>query len=292
MIYQGVWSRTKPMKRLFRTKRLMGGVAMLPVVVAGPALAAPPAPVPYTWAGFYVGANLGGAWGRFGSSTAVDCNVPGFTPPGSFSYLCSTGFPGDGALVGATGTGSFDASGFTGGLQAGYNWQVSSVVVGLESDFGAFRLQGSRQGSGVLGDSWPGVPFTVTNTASTDWLFTFRGRVGVTVLPNLLTYVTGGLAVTRIATNTTYVDGNTLLTPVAGSYGGSAVKTGYTVGIGAEYAFANNWTVKAEYLYLNFGSVFSSGTIRDGMGLGYSQGLSTRTDLTANIARLGVNRKF
>jgi len=274
-------------------KRWMGSVAVLPVFVAGPALAAPPATVPYSWTGAYIGANLGGAWGRFGSSTAVDCNVPGFVPPSTFAYLCNTGFPGDGDLVGASGSGRFDARGFTGGLQAGYNWQITNVVVGLESDFGAFRLDGSRQGSGVLVQNWTGTPFTVTNTASTDWLFTLRGRVGVTALPNLLTYVTGGLAVTRIATTTTYVDGNTsFIGPVSGSYGGSAVKTGYTVGVGAEYALGNSWTVKAEYLYLNFGSVFANGTIRDRLGQGYSQALSTRTDLTANIARLGVNRKF
>jgi outer membrane immunogenic protein len=274
-------------------KRWMGSVAVLPVFVVGPALAAPPAPVPYSWTGFYVGANLGGAWGRFGSSTAVDCNVPSFTPPSTFSYLCNTGFPGDAALVSAAGSGRFDASGFTGGLQAGYNWQIANVVVGLESDFGAFRLDGSRQASGTLVQIWTGTPFTVTNAASTDWLFTFRGRVGVAAVPNLLTYVTGGLAVTRIATATSYVDDNTtFLGPVAGSYGGSAVKTGYTVGVGAEYALANNWTVKAEYLYLNFGSVFANGTIRDRLGQGYSQALSTRADLTANIARLGVNRKF
>jgi len=274
-------------------KRWMGSVAILPVFIAGPALAAPPPPVPYNWTGAYVGANVGGAWGRYGSSTAVDCNVPGFIPPSTFSYLCNTGFPGDGDLVAAAGTGRFDAHGFTGGLQAGYNWQISSVVAGLESDFGAFRLAGSRQGSGVLVQSWGGTPFTVTNTANTEWLFTFRGRVGVTAVPNLLTYVTGGLAVTRIATTTTYADDNTsFVGPVSGSWGASAVKTGYTIGVGAEYALANNWTVKAEYLYLNFGSVFANGTIRDRLGQGYSQALSTRIDLTANIARLGINRKF
>ncbi|MBR0826368.1 porin family protein [Bradyrhizobium manausense] len=273
----------------------LGSAAVLPVVLASPALAAPPAPVPYTWTGFYVGLNAGGAWGRFGNSTTVDCNVPGFTPPGTFSYLCNTGFPGDGDLVAAAGTGSFNASGFTGGWQAGYNWQVSNVVAGLEGDLGVFRLQGSRQVSGVLDQSWKGTPFTVTNSASTDWLFTFRGRLGVTVVPNLLVYGTGGLAVTRVDTTTTYIDTNTFFLPfsgAAGSWNGSAIKVGYTVGVGAEYALANNWSVKAEWLYLNFGSITASGRIADLGGFGYSQALSTRTDLTANIARLGVNRKF
>ena len=269
-------------------KHWMGGVAVLPAVIASSALAASPAPVPYSWTGIYIGANAGGAWGRFGSGMGVDC--PAGSPPG---IICWAGFPGDAALVSAAGTGSINANGFTGGVQAGYNWQTGNIVAGVESDFGAFLLDGSRQVSGVLVQSWFGTPFTVTNRASTDWLFTFRGRVGVTALPNLLMYVTGGLAVTRISTNTAYVDGNTsFLGPVSGSYDASAVKTGYTVGIGAEYALGNNWTVKAEYLYLNFGGVLSNGTIRDSRGQGYFQALSTRTDLTANIARLGVNRKF
>lgn len=264
--------------------RWMSGVAALPMVLASPALAAPPTPI-YNWTGFYVGANMGAAWGRFGSSTTSDCSGP--PPNAAFPYYCGPFFTGggDGAIVDAAGSGTINATGFTGGVQAGYNWQVSNVVFGLESDFGAFRLQGSRQGSGTL-QSFLNTPFIITTSASTDWLFTLRGRVGATVRPDLLVYLTGGLAVTRLSTSTSYAD----LFGASGSWGGAAIKTGYAVGAGAEYAFASHWTVKAEYLYLNFGgSLLNNGAIT---GFGYGQAIGTRVDLTAQIARIGVNRSF
>lgn len=262
----------------------------MPVALSTPAIAASPTPI-YNWTGFYVGANVGGAWGRFGSSTVSDCSGP---PPGiAFTYFCGPLFPGDAAAVNAAGSGSFNAAGFTGGLQAGYNWQISNVVVGLETDFGAFRLQGSRQGSGTLDQSW-GIPFTVNTWANTDWLFTFRGRIGATVRPDLLVYVTGGLAVTRLYTNTSYADNNGISFPpgVTGNWGGSSIRTGYAIGAGTEYALSNAWSIKAEYLYLNFGgSLLNSGVIADSSGA-YGQALSTKVDLTAQLARIGVNRKF
>ncbi len=263
----------------------MGSVAVLPAVFASSALAAPPAPVPYSWTGFYIGANAGGTWGRFGSSTTVDCSlIPGFNP-----YFCSPGFPGDSALINRAGTGTADANGFTGGVQAGYNWQTGNIVTGIEGDFGAFRLRGTRQASGFLVSSFTGTAFTVTSSANTDWLATLRGRVGVAIQPNLLGYLTGGLAVTRLGFTTTYADNN--FGGEASSYGGTATKVGFAVGGGAEYALPSNWTVRVEYLYLDFGHVTASGTVFAAGGA-YRQGISTSTDLTAHVARVGVNRRF
>lgn len=268
--------------------RWLGGVAMLPAVVAGSALAAPPAPVPYNWTGFYVGANAGGAWGRYGTGMGVDCSPPG-SPPG---YICWPGFPGDAALVSAAGTGTINASGFTGGVQAGYNWQTGNIVAGIESDFGAFHLRGTRQVNGTLVDSFFGTPFTVTTSTSADWLFTLRGRLGFAVQPNLLVYGTGGLAVTRIGITTAYSDISPYFPPgISGSISGSATKTGFVLGGGVEYALPNNWTVKAEYLYLGFGNITASGAIASQDGA-YGQALRTTTDLTAHVARVGINRRF
>lgn len=265
-------------------KRWMGTVAVLPVFVAGPALAAPALPA-YSWTGAYLGVNAGGAWGGFGSNLAVDCSVPGFPP----SYICDPSFAGDAALLNAAGRGTINASGFTGGIQGGYNWQTGNIVAGIESDFGAFQLRGTRRVDGVL-NSFIGVPFTITSSASADWLFTFRGRLGFTVQPNLLGYLTGGLAVTRIGTTTAYSDNNTSLSPFSGAFGSTVTKGGFVVGGGAEYALPNNWTVKVEYLYLGFANISAIGAISNNGG--YRQALSTTTDLTAHIARVGINRRF
>jgi outer membrane immunogenic protein len=265
-------------------KRWMGSVAVLPVFIAAPALAAPPV---YNWTGFYVGANAGGTWGQFGSNLGVDCSVPG-SPP---SYICWPGFAGDGTTLAAAGYGTINASGFTGGVQAGYNWQTGNIVAGIESDFGAFHLRATRVVSGELVNSWGGTNYTLTSSAGTDWLFTFRGRLGFAMAPNLLGYVTGGLAVTRIGTSTSYSDNNTAIGPVSGSFNDSGTKLGYAIGGGAEYALPGNWTVKAEYLYLGFGNVAAAGVITTTDGA-YRQALSTLRDLTAHVGRVGINRRF
>lgn len=266
--------------------RWLSSAAVLPVVLASPALAAPPAPVPYTWTGFYAGANVGAAWGRFGSSTAVDCSG---TPPGiAIAYLCDPFFsPGGSTAVNAAGSGSFNATGFTGGFQAGYNWQVQSIVFGVETDIGAFRLDGSRQGRGTVDTFLGTTPFTITTWANTDWLYTLRGRLGATVRPDLFVYATGGLAVTRLNFRTSYADDN----GITGNWGTDGIKVGYAVGAGAEYGLSRDWTVKVEYLYLNFGDCLrANGIISDRFG--YGQAIGTKVDLTAQIARIGVNRRF
>lgn len=66
--------------------------------------------------------------------------------------------------------------------------------------------------------------------------------------------------------------------------------TGWVLGAGLEWALTNRWTVKAEYLHVDFGTLTVSGVItNDG---GYSQGISTTADLTGDIVRLGVNYRF
>ena len=66
---------------------------------------APPAPPPpYNWSGFYLGANLGGAW------TSGSLNIPGNNLYGGLTE-------------------------FIGGVQAGYNFQLGHLLFGVEGDF-------------------------------------------------------------------------------------------------------------------------------------------------------------
>src|SRR5208282_1719500 len=109
-------------------KLAISGAALL--AAGGGAIAAdlpttkgpPPAPVvaPYNWNGFYIGANVGGGWESDGAS--ITNNDPGWF--------------GAAFAAGATPNHySLSPSGLLGGVQAGYNWQVSpSFVAGLEAD--------------------------------------------------------------------------------------------------------------------------------------------------------------
>jgi outer membrane immunogenic protein len=285
---------------------LLGSVALFTVPAAAadlpmraPIYKAPPAPVLVdSWTGFYAGVNIGGAWGRSDATTAVDCSVPPL-PIGPFfgAYFCdASGFgAANAAAVNAAGTGTINSSGITGGVQLGYNRQLNNIVYGVETDFGAFSLSGSRQGSGPypvigLGLNSPAA-FTVTSSVNTDWLFTFRGRVGWAT-ENWLLYATGGLAVTDLKVTGGFGD----TSPPVGAFENASVtkdKVGFAVGAGAEWKFDRRWSLKGEYLFVDFGKVTAPGFIvQTRIGVAYSQAISTTADLSAHIARVGVNYHF
>lgn len=122
-----------------------------PMAVKAPAYIAPM----YTWAGFYIGGNVGYGWGD-GSGTLT-------TP------------------AGAAGAVSGNGDGILGGVQAGYNWQFGPWVWGVEADF---------QGSGATG-SFNAPTLGIAGSTRTDWFGTIRGRLGYAV-NTWMFYVTGG----------------------------------------------------------------------------------------------------
>jgi outer membrane immunogenic protein len=251
------------------------------------------AQVPYNWTGFYIGANAGYAWGRSDVTSSFPCTETVF----GNAYICTPASLSSAVgAVAATGTGRVSGNGFTGGGQVGYNLQAGNFVYGLEADFGAFHLNASRTAGAIypfFGLATPFAPFTYNfgATVETDWLFTARGRVGA-AFGTLLVYATGGLAVTELKLTTSFSDNFPSGVPVGGSAAGTAskTKTGWTLGGGAEWALGNNWTVKGEFLYIDFGSVAAPSAIRNAPA--YASALNTSADLTARVARLGINFRF
>jgi outer membrane immunogenic protein len=195
------------------------GAGMTPALGADLAVNAQPivkAPVaaPFSWTGWYIGANAGFGVGQgYGTFTS---------PAGTFETF-----------------NAMPAGGFGGG-QLGYNYQIfNSFVIGAETDI---------QGAGLSDDRTCLAQCTPASFASIDhklnWFGTTRARVGLATGP-VLSYVTGGVAYGGIETG--------ISTPT-GSLTDSTTKTGWTWGIGVEAALAGNWTAKAEYLYLDLGS--------------------------------------
>jgi outer membrane immunogenic protein len=150
-------------------------------IAADMAVKAPPTPPPapvYSWTGFYVGVNAGGAWGFSNFSTD-----PGCPPATSNSTFCNqppSPFAPNGPAVAAAGTGRFTPASFIGGGQVGYNWQAGFVVVGVEGDFDYLHLRASSTVSGLFPVPFLGTSFTVNNAIETTWLATVRGRLGAT----------------------------------------------------------------------------------------------------------------
>jgi outer membrane immunogenic protein len=261
--------------------------------VAGAALAAgggasPAAAQTANWSGFYSGLYAGAAWTRSDATTTVPCTEPN-TPP---AYLCTTTPNTVSNAVAASGTGKLFDTHFTGGVHAGYNWQAGNFVFGGEVDFGAFLLNASRSVTarypiaGIAGQATTN-SYTVGTSVDGDWLFTARGRVGFTTA-NRLFYATGGLALARLTVANTFSDDFT--TGARGSGSASSIRVGWTVGGGIERLLSKDWSVKVEYLYVNFGSLTALGLIRHAAG--YSQALNTSFDVSTHIVRAGFNYHF
>ena len=210
----------------------------------------------FNWTGFYVGLNAGYSWGSQTNSLQTTA----------------------GAIV--SGNSNTDhLKGFIGGGQIGYNWQIDKWVLGVEADF-----QGSGQkadgtffipAAAVLVAAIPASNFTYTDKL--DWFGTVRGRVGMAI-DRWLPYITGGWAIGHGSLSGSST-GN-----IVSSYSGSKSYNGWTLGGGVEYAFDRNWSVKAEYLYIDFGN---GPTVPVNAARNVVSG-----KMTDNIARLGVNYRF
>jgi outer membrane immunogenic protein len=174
--------------------------------------------------------------------------------------------------------------GFVGGAQGGYNWQSGCIVLGIETDWSWSGLKTSELH--LDGDQPPADTLNVENRLR--WFGTTRARAGV-VVDNLLLYVTGGLAYANFRRNYAYFQDGPAHTNVFSS---DNTKLGWAAGAGAEWALANNWTLRGEFLYMGFEQdrVTAAG---DGIGIG-AAGVNYRLDSQDSlwVSRIGLNYRF
>lgn len=229
--------------------------ADLPAPQAPPMYYKAPPPVLFNWTGFYGGLNGGYSWGT------ANTTVSGLTP------------------LRAPVTIDVSPDGWLGGAQIGYNWQAlgSPWVFGIETDFDGF----GQSGTGTCG-----APTCMPNAVvhADPWFGTTRGRAGWTPDPFWLLYATGGVA---------YAETQFRLNQLGVvSYGYDTWRFGWTVGAGVEYAFAHNWSVKAEYLYLDYGTSNEALAMSGPLGAAPSGPINISTRWTDNVFRVGINYLF
>jgi len=197
--------------------------ARAPVYTKAPAIVDPI----YNWSGFYVGLNGGGGSSR---------NCWDLTNVGG----------GIGAVP-ATSVGCHNATGSLAGGQAGYRWQMTNWVFGLEAQGDWANLKGSNiSGIGTFG----GQPFL--NQTKIDAIGLFTGQVGY-AWNNVLWYAKGGAAVTH----DTYAGISQIAVvgfPANAAFdSASATRWGGAIGTGIEFRFAPGWSVAVEYDHLFMG---------------------------------------
>ena len=181
---------------------------------------APPAPAPYNWTGFYIGAYLGADWGKTNWTFADGSSLnPHF-------------------------------AGLLGGGEIGYNYQIGKWVLGVEGDIGATNARGVQPcPSGFFNNC----------EISTDWLSTATARVGYAYWDRLLAYVKAGAVIAQDRAQSVCDTGSRptvagVVLVGCPSDGDSKTRAGWTAGWGTEFGLTQNVSVKSEFMYFVLGS--------------------------------------
>ena len=264
-------------------KKLFFATAAL-ALVSSPGLAAdlplkaPPAYAPaFSWTGCYVGANGGYGWGHNHSTLAVSAD------PASQAFFGSAF-----ALGGVPPYFVENNRGGVAGGQVGCNQQYGSVVMGFETDLDWAGLKGSQTIN--LPNGTNGLVPTFNSAGSElQWLGTIRARIGYTPADHWLVYGTGGLAYGGVNYNTS------ILGPASNDFqvlSTTRTEVGWTIGAGVEWAFNNDWTFKAEYLYVDLGPRSNLQTIGSGRAADLTTSFTAGFTNQYQIVRAGVDYKF
>jgi outer membrane immunogenic protein len=252
--------------------------ADLPVRTEAPAYY-PAVPPIYDWGGGYIGINGGYAFGQ--SQWGADALNPS----------------------GLTSTGNFHVNGGMAGVTAGVSGQWGAWVVGAEGDFDWQGLKGTSNSpycTSLITSTVPilippvpavGTPAGLSCKTASTWLGTFRGRFGY-AWDRVLVFGTAGIAGANVQTGL-----NTL--PPQTNF-----DIGWTAGAGVEVAFADHWTFKVEYLFVDLGNV----SCNHGYSCGYDSPATTTgggtptivlagnsnstVKLNENLIRVGINFKW
>lgn len=215
----------------------------------------------WSWTGFYLGGHIGAGWGTT-ESTLTD--IGGVAIPGGFAIAQNS------------------RSGFLGGGQIGYNFQSGWAVFGVQGDFDGMDVKGTT----------PCLGGAASCTAKSDWMGTVTGRFGGVVGDRTLVYVKGGAAWMH-TDHTLGISGLGIIGgPGAGvgSISSSSTALGWVLGLGAEYAFDQNWSAFIEYDYIDFQK---KNIVLDFSALGAGAG-TANADIKSklSIAKVGLNYKF
>lgn len=216
-------------RKMLHASAALAALGVVPAIAADLPLKARPAPVVapiYNWTGFYVGGHGGYAWtGKTWETTS------------------------------GIGLVSYTAEDWVYGGQAGFNWQTGPWVLGVEAQASFGRVREGASWVDPEPDPWVDPePDPVRrrvarprNGTTVEHLGTIAGRFGYAVDRSLF-FVKGGAAWAHDVYRAFNAEAPGA--PLLAS--GSDTRWGWMVGLGYEYAFLGNWSVKIEYDYLGF----------------------------------------
>jgi outer membrane immunogenic protein len=317
------------LKRISFASALLASTALMAGAASAADLVQEPAPL-FNWSGFYIGLNAGGVWGNDNNGgcgafkdlvgegggapefksgkDAEDGCVDAYLEEGPHGGDWVSSFELDDDFIAIIGGGDDSNGSFLAGGQIGINQQYGAWVIGLEADV-----------AGIFGDNGNDITFDYFHSddapcdtcldnyegtgrvkgGDLDWLATFRARLGFAAGDegHLLFYGTGGVALAGIQGLSGKFDdseGEVDWCESDECVFGKAdddIRVGFTVGGGLEWAFADNWSLGAEYLYVGFGDWDTGDSLTfyadDGRAFSFENDLDH-----LNIVRAKLNWRF
>jgi outer membrane immunogenic protein len=211
------------MRILLSSVAIVASMAAIPAFAADLPMKAPPmmpaAAVPFSWSGCHIGGHIGGVFSRDTSTSPFGTSA------------------------------NHDSSGFVGGGQIGCDYQFAAGwVLGVEGRAAWTSLKSTK--ASAVTNFATGVTLPSQFSVSNDFLASATARLGYSFANPWLFYVKGGAAWTKEKVNDAFTtDLGIAVNPTT-----SNTRTGWTIGTGAEWAFAPNWSAAIEYDYYDFGS--------------------------------------
>jgi len=212
----------------------------------------------YNWTGAYAGLNLGSIW--TGSHLTANQDNFIFSTPGTYNQ-------------------NLNSTDVNPGFQFGYLYQLEhNWVVGGEADF-----------------SYPATSNTYTNTDQSTGAFdrfnvrnnlqgSLRLRAGYAI-DRFLPFITAGVS---FASMGLYYDNEKQNS--ANAYSTSTTQTGWVLGGGLEYGVFDNFSVRTEYLYTDYGNALNM-NMPNVAGFQDPNG-GAHVNMSTNVLRAAVNYRF
>lgn len=177
--------------------------------------------------------------------------------------------------------------GWNAGVQGGYNYQSGCTLFGVEADWSWT----DKHATETYFDGDAGTQDALTVSSRMKWFGTVRARSGI-IVDNLLLYATGGFAYANFNRSYTLFEDAPATTAI---FNTSHTRWGWAAGVGSEWAFAPNWSLKSEFLYMRFvdGDTSVTGTTINGVNFGVPGRVYNFTNQDdAWVTRIGVNYRF
>ena len=221
----------------------------------------------FSWAGFYVGGQVGESWSNGSFEREVEARKRDF--PEEWVVMPS--------LITEFTSKSINGGKFISGGYGGYNWQLpNNIVFGIDADIALTNNTRKSNETAPFGESRiDGYNYKIEQ----NWSATVRGRIGYSY-NRILPYIAGGVAVTDIKYSQRYF-GDVRHIDFDDRDSKTRTITGWSIGAGVEYAMTDHFIIRTEYRHIDYGDRDFVVDYRD-----------RHMELKANDFRFGVAHKF